>query len=154
MKIRRKNRRKKGFSLIELMVVIVILGILATVVTLKVSDYLRDARIAKAKADMQKIMQALEMYRTDGAAARGDENTEPYPTELLTLTEQNEKRPEGYISGIPKDPWGNDYVYEYDEEAKIYTIVTYGRDGEEGGEGEDGDIDGKALTGERADDQM
>ncbi|RME76049.1 MAG: type II secretion system protein GspG [Planctomycetota bacterium] len=141
----KKRLLYKGFTLIELMVVIVILGILATVVTLKVTDYLREARITKAKTDINKLVQALELYRMD--------NNGKYPEELLTLTEATEKRPEGYISGIPKDPWGNDYVYQIDDDGKSYTLLTYGRDGEEGGEGEDADISAKDLSGQRADDE-
>lgn len=141
--MRTKRRRNEGFSLIELMVVIVILGILATVVTLKVTDYLREARVTKAKTDLSKLVEALELFRMD--------NNNKYPNELTQLVEPSEKRTEGYISGIPKDPWGHEsgYVYQVEEEGKSYTLVCYGRDGEEGGEGEDGDINAKELQGQR-----
>lgn len=141
------GRRRRGFTLVELMVVIVILGILATAVTLKVMGALREARVNRAKEDLSKVVQALETYR----AKKGE-----YPEDLSALTEPlDENYTEGLLSGIPKDPWGNEYYYEREEEGKGYMLLSYGPNGEydEGAE-EGDDIDAKDLTGRREDEEQ
>ena len=103
---------KKGFTLIELMAVIVILGILATVVAINVSPFLQRANFEKIRADISQIEKALELYKF---------NELKYPTTdqgLISLKKPptDLKRPflypiDGYISDVPMDPWGNDYLY-------------------------------------------
>lgn len=130
--MKRTNKRASGFSLVELMVVVVILGILATVVTVRVMQYLSRARTEKARVQMREIMKALELYK-------GLESTGGYPESLENLTEKTEQHPDGLLGVIPKDPWGNEYEYVNDTEHG-FDLITYGRDGQEGGEGEDADI--------------
>jgi general secretion pathway protein G len=139
----RERKRQKAFTLVELMVVVTILGILASVVSLRVVQYLSRARVTKARADMNRLMTALKLFSID---SNGE-----YPEDLAELTEATETNPEGYISGIPKDPWGNDYGYWLDEELG-YELVCYGRDGTEGGEGEDEDITASEM-GQPAEDE-
>lgn len=128
--MKRDVKKAGGFTLVELMAVVVIIGILASFATIKVAQYLSTARITKARADMKRIMQALELYNME---------IHEYPESLEELTAETEERSEGIISGIPKDPWGNDYEYVSGTE-NGYDLICYGRDGVEGGEGEDADI--------------
>ena len=125
-----KKRKQKAFTLVELMVVVTILGILASITSIKVVQYLKKARIVKAHADMKKIINALELFNME---------FHDYPESLDELTEQTDEHPQGIISAIPKDPWGNDYEYVQGTEHG-FDLICYGRDGTEGGEGEDADI--------------
>lgn len=123
----------KKFSLIELLVVISILGILATVVSINVMDHLSAARQTKAKVQIQQFTDALGFYFIDN---------HNYPTTsegLNKLTEKTAKKPNGYIDVIPLDPWSRPYEYRAPTQHK-FDIISYGRDGTEGGEGEDMDI--------------
>ena len=133
---------KKGFTLIELMVVIVILGILATVVAINVSPILQRANFEKIRADMANTNKALEIYKF---------NELSYPTtsqglDALVKPHSELKNPflypeGGYISSIPKDPWGREYIYEYPSRRSLkYDLYTLGADGIEGGSGEDSDV--------------
>ncbi len=127
----RKKRKQKAFTLVELMVVVTILGILASITSIKVVQYLKKARIVKAHADMKKIMNALELFNME---------FHDYPEDLEQLIEETDEHPQGIISAIPKDPWGGDYEYVQGTEHG-FDLICYGRDGTEGGEGEDADIE-------------
>ena len=133
---------KKGFTLIELMAVLVILGILATIVVVNVSPVFQRANIEKIKADIAQTEKALEMYKF---------NELQYPStsqglEALINPHSSLKNPylfpeEGYISSIPLDPWGREYLYEFPpRKSKKFDLYTLGADGMEGGTGEDTDI--------------
>ena len=128
--MRKKRWKEKAFTLLELMVVVTILGILASIATIKAVQYLKRAKAVKARADMKRIMTAIDLFQADN---------DRYPDELEELTDPTDEFPQGRISAIPKDPWGNDYEYVPDTE-NGYDLVCYGRDGAEGGEGEDADI--------------
>jgi general secretion pathway protein G len=133
----RESRRDEGFSLIELMVVIVIIGLLTTVVVINVLPSQDRAMIEKARTDVTLLDQAVEMYRMD---------TLKYPTleegiEVLVNAPKGAKfRSEGYIKSLPKDPWGNDYQYLVPGEHGPYDIYSFGADGRLGGEGMNADI--------------
>lgn len=136
------NKNKKGFTLIELMAVLVILGILGTIVVVNVAPIFQRANLEKIKADMAQTSKALEIYKF---------NELTYPStseglEALILPHLGLKNPflypeDGYISSLPMDPWGNEYIYENPpRKSKKFDLYTLGADGMEGGSGEDTDI--------------
>ncbi len=109
-------RRERGFTLVEIMVVVIIIGLLAGIVSVRVFSYLNEAKINKAKTDLSAIANALELFRLDNGVYP--------PTEegLKALIEKTSSgvnwREGGYLSkrSIPKDPWGEEYVYKFDGE--------------------------------------
>ena len=127
--------REAGFSLIEIMVVLVILGILASVIVPRVMDSPDKARVTKARSDVSALENALHRYKMDNFN---------YPSTdqgLAALVEQPGGTPEarnwqkgGYINRLPKDPWGNDYQYLNPGAHGEIDIFSYGADGAEGGE--------------------
>ena len=133
----------RGFTLIELMVVIVILGILAMYVAPKIMSRPGEARQVKARLDIQNLENALKLYKLDNGI---------YPTTeqgLLALVEQPETGtvPKKWKSGgylekgkVPKDPWGNDFVYLSPGLKSDFDIISYGLDGVPGGEEENKDV--------------
>lgn len=135
--LKKSREDQEGFSLVELMVVIVIIGLLTTVVVINVLPNQDRAMVEKARADIRILSQAAEMYRMDQRR---------YPPmeqglEILTKAPEGSRyRTEGYIKSLPKDPWGNDYQYLVPGENASYDIFSFGADGRLGGEGMDADI--------------
>ena len=136
------KKNKPGFTLIELMAVIVILGILATIVAVNVSPFLQRANLEKMRADLSQIEKALELYKF---------NELSYPStdqglQALISPHNELKRPylypeNGYINKTPLDPWGREYLYiQPGQKTKKYDIYSLGADGLEGGFGDDADI--------------
>jgi general secretion pathway protein G len=133
--------RAPGFTLIEIMVVIVILGVLAALVVPSVLSRTDDARIVAAKTDLGAIRQALKLYRLDnqryptteqGLAALAAKPTEPpVPPNW---------KPGGYLEKVPLDPWGRAYQYLNPGLKSDVDVFTYGADGAPGGAGADADI--------------
>ena len=123
------NDAERGFTLVELMVVIVIIGLLATVVAINVMPAQDTARVKKAEADIALLEQAAEMYRL---------NKLDYPTTsdgLQALVS------EGFVKRLPDDPWGNPYHYAAPGgDGRAFDIYSYGADGREGGEDDDADL--------------
>jgi len=126
----------RGFSLAELMVVIVILGLLATLVATNVIPILFQASSTVAKSDINTISQAIDNYMINNAG-RAPDNLEM----LVTLDENGHN----YIKSLPLDPWKNAYVYEPPVGTRGYRVICYGKDGAPGGEGEDADIDNLTI---------
>ena len=137
----RAARYAYGFTLIEIMVVVIIIGLLAAFIVPQIMGRVDDARVAKAKQDIQSLETALTMYRLDNSK---------YPTSeqgLAALVTQptdpsiKHWRPGGYLQRVSKDPWGNDYQYVYPgTHGKEYDLYSMGADGAPGGEGIDADI--------------
>lgn len=128
-----------GFTLIELMVVIVILGILAMYIGPKIMGRPDEAKQVKARMDIASLETALKLYKLD----MGD-----YPTDLQALVtppatgDTGKWRQGGYLekNTVPKDPWGYEYIYRSPGVNNDFDIVSYGADGVQGGEGKDKDI--------------
>ena len=136
------TQRQRGFTLIELMVVIVILGLLATVVTLNVMPSQDRAMVEKARADIAVLEQAVETYRLDNLTFPDAQSG----LQALTAPPAGLARPEryregGYIRRLPEDPWGNAYQYRRPSaHGGQFDVFSFGADGKEGGEGNDADI--------------
>ena len=146
----KRNEEQRGFTLIELMIVIVIIGILATLLIPRIMERPEEARRIKAKADIKTIESALKLYKID---------TGNYPTSeqgLDALIKKPDSAPVpkkwregGYLEGdaVPKDPWGNPYYYTSPgPSGRDYEILSYGNDGQPGGSGKDADISSADLA--------
>jgi general secretion pathway protein G len=137
-----KSRRKaqEGFTLIEIMVVILILGLLATLVVQSLRGATDKAKRTKAMADIAELKTALDRYYIDnGSYPTSDQglNALVNPPSAGNVPANYEEG--GYIRRIPSDPWGNQYVYQSD--GNNYTLKSLGADGAEGGAGKNADID-------------
>ena len=143
-----RRARAHGFTLIEIMVVVVILGILAAIVVPNIMDAPDKARVTKAKQDIQMIESALELYKLDNYV---------YPStqqglQALVAPPSGDPparnwKPGGYLKALVKDPWGNDYQYLNPGTHGEIDIFTYGSDGKPGGDGYAADIGNWSLGG-------
>jgi general secretion pathway protein G len=135
------GRKGAGFTLIEIMVVVVILGILAALVAPNVIRRIDDANVAKAKQDIRAFETALNLYRMDNFKyPTSEQGLQALVVQPNDPTVRNWK-PGGYLSGgVRKDPWGNDYHYANPGAHGEYDLFTLGADGQEGGEGNNADI--------------
>ena len=134
-------KHQDGFSLIEILVVLVIMGLLISVVAPTVLNSADDARIQKVQADFKAIETALKIYRLDNYV---------YPTTeqgLMALVEPSTLTPEprnfkagGYLQEVPIDPWGRNYLYLFPGENGEVDIFSYGADGLSGGEAQSADL--------------
>ncbi|MGB0907111.1 MAG: type II secretion system major pseudopilin GspG [Maricaulaceae bacterium] len=139
MKHHKKN--EDGFTLVEVMVVMVIIGLLATFVVINVLPSQDKAMVQKAKADIRILEQAAEMYRLDMLDYPPDDAGLAALKNIPDSERNSERyRKGGYIKFLPTDPWGRDYVYLYPGENGVIDILSYGSDGEPGGEGLAADI--------------
>ncbi|PHR93164.1 MAG: type II secretion system protein GspG [Robiginitomaculum sp.] len=136
-KTRVSDNNEAGFTLVEVMVTMVIIGLLTTFVVLNVLPAQDKAMTQKAKTDISTLSQAVEMYRLDM-------NVYPETLDELRLQPSGANdaryRTGGYIKFLPTDPWGNDYLYAYPGEHGVVDIWSYGGDSEQGGEGLNADI--------------
>lgn len=138
--LEQKRPRRAGFTLVEMMVTIVILGLLTTVVLINVLPAQGRAMKEKARADIATLEQAIESYRLDTFTfPRGEAGLQALVT-APTGVAASRYREGGYIKRLPDDPWGNPYQYRYPGKHGPFDIYSYGADGQEGGEGDDADI--------------
>ena len=136
-------KKHAGFTLIEVIVVLVILGILASIVAPNVIGNVDKSRVVKAKQDIRSLESALQMYRVDNFR---------YPTTDQGLQALVDKPADaknwqkgGYIPKLPKDPWQNEYQYISPGESGDYDIYTLGADGTPGGSDYNADISNQDL---------
>lgn len=140
------KRMQHGFTLIEMMVVIVIMGILASLIVPKIMGRPDEARVIAAKQDIASVMQALKLYKLDN---------QRYPTTeqgLQALVTKPGSPPiplnwksSGYLEKLPLDPWGNSYQYLFPGIRSELDVFSFGVDGAAGGEGNDADIGSWAI---------
>ena len=136
--IMHERKRQQGLTLIEILVVVAILGLLAALVVPNVIGRGEQARVDLAKANMQGIANALDMYRMDnGRYPTTEEGLEALVREPASARNWN---PEGYLDEVPRDPWGNEYIYISPGRDGPFDLYSLGADGSEGGEGHDAEI--------------
>lgn len=134
-----KLKRSSGFSLIEIMVVVVILGILASLIVPKLMSRPDEARVVKAKHDILAIQNALELYKLDnGFYPTTDQGLGALVTKPSSDPIPQQWKP--YLDRMPKDPWGHDYLYLSPGEHGEIDIFSYGADGKPGGTGVNADL--------------
>lgn len=132
-----KRKNSTGFTLLEVMVVVVILGILATIIVPNIFGRLHHAKVQVAHTNLQAIESALQMFRLD-------HNRVPTTDEGLMALQTNPGSvknypPEGYLK-LPKDPWGNRYSYIHPGRDSLFDLYSRGADGQPGGDGVNADI--------------
>lgn len=136
----------KGFTLIEVMIVIVILGILAALIVPKIIGRPDEARVIAAKQDISSLLQALKLYRLDNQRyPTTDQSLQALVVKPTTAPLPPNWKNGGYIERLPKDPWGNEYRYLNPGTHGEIDVYSVGADGEPGGEGIDADIGSWAL---------
>lgn len=136
-----KREKEKGFTLIEIMVVVVILAILAAIVVPKLMSNPDQARKTAAKVQIRQVEEALNLYRLDsGIYPSTEQGLEALVTKPTIGDIPKNYRDGGYLSKIPKDPWGNYYLYLSPGSHGDFDLVSYGADEEQDGEGVDADI--------------
>lgn len=140
----RRFSRQRGFTLIEIMVVVFILGLLVTLVAPKIMGRTDDAKRTKAAADLRAIQQALNLYKLDnGVYPTTEQGLQALVTKPQSGVVPARWNPEGYLEKVQLDPWGHPYLYLSNGER--YTLKSLGADGEEGGEGKYADLDSRDL---------
>lgn len=140
MQVGVRTMRQRGFTLIEILVVVMILGLLISLAAPRIMGRTDEARIVKAKADMRAIEEGLNLYRLDsGIYPTTEQGLAALVEEPKTGERPSHWRDEGYMERVPLDPWNHEYLYASD--GRTYTLQSLGADGEEGGEGINADID-------------
>ena len=141
MRTKFERRFSPAFTLIEVMVVVVILGILAALVVPKILNRPDEARVIAARQDIAAIMQALKLYRLDNQIYPStDQGLQALVAKPTTAPLPSNWKSGGYLERLPKDPWKNDYQYLNPGVRGEIDIFSYGADGVAGGEGNNADI--------------
>lgn len=135
------TRANRGFTLIEIMIVVVIIGILVGLLAPTIMDRPDQARVVAARNDIQAIMSALKLYRLDNATyPSAEQGLQALMKRPETGNIPRNWKPGGYLERLPKDPWSADYQYLNPGVHGEIDVFSYGRDGKPGGEGYDADI--------------
>lgn len=136
----KRSPSRTAFSLVELIVVMVILGMLAGLVAVRTRGYLISSKQNAAKAEIANIVKAVETFYADQGR---------YPTTdegLEILVTGTDSWPDGFLNKVPLDPWKNPYEYISPGTSEPYEVISLGADGREGGEGEDQDFSSESLS--------
>jgi general secretion pathway protein G len=137
--IRNRRQSNRGFTLIEILVVVVIIGILGAVIVPNLLGRPDQARITAAQSDLRNLANALEIYRLDNFNYPStDQGLEALVRKPSGFPEPKNYNPDGYLKKLPTDPWGTAYVYE--RGAQGFSLFSLGADGVEGGDGINADI--------------
>jgi len=131
----------RGFTLIEIMVVLIIIGLLAGIVVPKLMGRTEEAKRTKTAVQIKNLQSSLDLYKLDsGVYPSTDQGLQALVEKPAVGEIPNNWKEGGYIDKIPKDPWGSNYVYISPGVHGDYDLYSYGADGEEGGEGRNADI--------------
>lgn len=136
-----KLSRSRGFTLIEIMVVMVILGLLVAIVAPNIMGRSDEAKVTIAKTQLKNIQSALDLYRLDNSQYPStQQGLEALVSKPSGSPEPKNWNPEGYMKNVPEDPWGNEFQYVSPGTEGPYDLYSYGSDGQEGGEGDAADL--------------
>lgn len=134
-------RTQQGFTLIEIMVVMVILGLLVAIVAPNIMGRSDQAKVTVAKTQMSNIANALDLYRLDNSHYPStQQGLKALVTKPSGSPEPQNYNPDGYLKTVPEDPWGKPYEYISPGTEGPYDLLSYGSDGRQGGEGDASDI--------------
>ncbi len=137
----RRFKSARGFTLIELMIAVVIIGILAAIIAPNVIGRLNDAKVSAAKQDVATLVQTLTMYKLDNSRfPSGEQGLKALVEKPALAPLPNNWRTGGYIPRLPNDPWGNPYQFANPGLRGDIDVYSFGADGKAGGEGEGADI--------------
>lgn len=140
-----QTRSRRGFTLVEIMAVVVIIGLLGTLVATAVFGQIEKARVTTARTQIKQIEAALDFYQMDnGRYPTTEQGLEALVSQPSTEPIPHSYRPEGYLKGgqVPRDPWNERYEYRAPGTNNVHSfdLWSYGKDGEPGGDGTNGDI--------------
>lgn len=137
-----RTNGSRGFTLIEVMIVVVILGILAAIIVPRIMGRPEEAKRTKAAVDIKGIEQALNLYKLDsGTYPSTEQGLEALVKKPETKPVPGKWKEGGYLAKVPVDPWGRAYLYLSPGDHGDFDLYSHGADGEPGGEGKDADVE-------------
>jgi len=136
-----RPKQSRGFTLIEIMVVMVILGLLVAIVAPNIMGRSDQAKVTVAETQLSNIANALDLYRLDNSHYPStQQGLEALVSKPTGSPEPKNWNPDGYLKSVPEDPWGSEYQYVSPGTEGPYDLYSYGSDGQPGGEGDAADI--------------